>query len=160
MSVYTVQAPTGTLGEPEPERAVFLCEGFSWPAFIFGPVWLLWQRLWAVAALWLVTSGILAWLAVAHFRFGTALEIGVALQILLGLEGNGLLRRQLARRRYRLIDVVTAEAAETAERRFFNRLSQAQGADAAVPKDALPGTPLPDRDAEVLGVFPLPEERR
>ncbi len=160
MSVYTVLAPTDTLGEPEPERAVFLREGFSWPAFIFGLAWLLWHRLWAVAALWLVTSGILAWLAVAHFRFGTTLEIGVALQILLGIEGNGLLRRKLAGRRYRLIDVVTADAAETAERRFFNRLSQAQSTNAAVPKDALPGTRMPNRDAEVLGVFPLPEERR
>ena len=160
MSVYTVQAPTGMLGEPEPERAVFLREGFSWPAFVFALLWLVWHRLWAIAALWLVASGLLAWLAVWHFGLGTTLLIALALRILLGIEGNGLLRRQLARRRYRLIGVVAAPASETAERLFFNRLSEPQAAPTPAPKDAPTGPPMPNRDTEVLGVFPLPEERR
>ncbi|QXX75798.1 DUF2628 domain-containing protein [Methylovirgula sp. HY1] len=160
MSVYTVQAPIGTLGEPEPERAVFLREGFSWPAFVFALLWLVWHRLWAIVALWLVVEGLLVWLAMRHFGFGTTLTIALALRIVLGLEGNGLLRRKLAGRRYRLIDVVTAEAAETAERLFFSRLSQPQDATAPAPKDALLGAAMANRDTEVLGVFPLPEERR
>ncbi|MHB8886641.1 MAG: DUF2628 domain-containing protein [Methylovirgula sp.] len=160
MSVFTVQAPIGTLGAPEPDRAVFLREGFSWLAFFFPLLWLLWHRLWAFAALWLVGEGLLAWLAMQHFGVGTTLLIGLALRLLLGLEGNGLLRRKLAGRRYRLIDVITAEVAETAERLFFNRLSQPQDATAPAPKNALLGAAMANRDTEVLGVFPLPEERR
>ncbi len=157
MSVYTVQAPTDSLGELDLERSVLLREGFSWPAFFFGLLWLLWHGLWGTALLWLAASSLLAWLALWHFGLGTILLIGLALRILLGLEANALVRRKLARRRYRLIDVVAAEAPETAERLFFNRVSPSQsGADAA-PKEA--ATPAPSPDTEILGVFPQPEHR-
>ena len=126
MSVYTVQAPTDSLGEPDLERAVLLREGFSWPAFFFGLLWLLWQRLWGTALLWLVAFSLLAWLALWHFGFGRIFLIGLALRILLGLEANALVRRKLARRRYRLIEVVTAAAPETAERLFFSRVAPSQ----------------------------------
>ena len=160
MSVYTVQAPTDALGDPEPERAVFLREGFSWPAFVFAGLWLLWHRLWAMVALWLLAYGVLAWLTVWHiFGLGTTLLIALALCLLLGSEGNSLLRRKLARRRYRLLDVVIAAAPEIAERLFFNRLSPLQAGHASALKNASPSPPLPNRDTEVLGVFPLPEER-
>ena len=159
MSVYTVQAPTGMLGEPEPERAVFLREGFSWPAFVFGLLWLLWHRLWAIAALWLVAYGVLTWLAVWHFGLGTTLEIALALRILLGLEGNGLLRRKLAGRHYRLIDVVTAEAPEVAEHLFFIRRAPSPNDQPPTLKSPPPPDLRPHTDTEVLGVFPLPEDR-
>ncbi|MGB8278198.1 MAG: DUF2628 domain-containing protein [Methylovirgula sp.] len=159
MSVYTVQAPMGSLGEPELERAVFLREGFSWGAFFFGFLWLLWQRLWGIAALWLVAFSLLAWLAAWHFTFGSFFLIGLALRILLGLEANALLRRKLARRRYQLIEVVTAPAPEAAEQLFFSRVAQSQAELGPLPKDG-PPPPLPSQNAEVLGVFPQPEDRR
>ncbi len=160
MSVYTVQAPTGSLGKPELERSVFLREGFCWPAFFFAFLWLAWHRLWGIAALWLLAVSVLAWLAVSHLTFGSFFLIGLAMRIFLGLEANALLRRKLARRRYQLIDVVTAAAPEAAEQLFFSRVAQSQAERRPAPKDAPPPAPVPSQNAEVLGVFPEPETRR
>lgn len=156
MSVYTVQAPIDSLGEPEFERAVFLREGFSWPAFFFGVLWLVWKGLWLTTAIWLAACAGLAWLAMWHLTLGATVLIALALHLLLGLEANALLRRKLAGRRYQLMDVVAAEAREAAERLFFTRISQSQSRAGAAPKDV---PPMPSRDTDVLGVFPQPEER-
>ncbi len=71
MSIYTVQAPIGSLGKPDFERAVFLREGFSWGAFFFSFLWLLWQRLWLVAVVWLVAESVLTWLFSKGLSFGS-----------------------------------------------------------------------------------------
>ena len=48
MSVYTVhEPPQRDLGASvDPERFVFVRDGFYFWAMIFGPIWLLWRRLW------------------------------------------------------------------------------------------------------------------
>lgn len=163
MSLYTVQAPVGLLGKPEFERAIFLRDGFSWGAFFLGTIWLLWQRLWLVAALWLAAETLLASLALTHLSFGSFFFIALFMRILLGLEGNGLLRRKLARRHYRLVDVVNAAALAPAERLFFSRLAapvEAASATKDAPPPPPPPPPVPMQNAEVLGVFPEPEMKR
>ena len=55
MSSYTVHEPPLRAGAaaPEPERYVFVRDGFSFWAFLFGPLWMLRHRMWLVlAALW------------------------------------------------------------------------------------------------------------
>lgn len=163
MSLYTVQAPVGLLGKPEFERAVFLRDGFSWGAFFLGAIWLLWQRLWLVAALWLAAEALLAWIALPHLSFGSFFLIALTMRILLGLEGNSLLRRRLARRRYRLVDVVNAAALEPAERLFFSHLAKPTEAASATKDASLPPPPpppVPTQTADVLGLFPEPETKR
>lgn len=156
MSVYTVQAPNDAFGEPDVEKAIFLREGFSWPAFFFGIFWLAAQGLWLSTALWLVMCCVFAWLAIWHFDFGTSFWIFLALRILLGLEANGLRRRKLAGRRYRLVDIVSADALESAERVFFNRWPHAR---ARSPESGLAPAPVPSEETDVLGLFPRPEDR-
>ena len=51
MAVFTVHAPAGAANA---DATVFVREGFSWSAFSFGPLWLLWNRLWLAFGLWLV----------------------------------------------------------------------------------------------------------
>lgn len=160
MSVYTVQAPIGSLGEPQLERSVFLREGFSWGAFFFGFLWLAFHALWLPAAVWLLACFVLSWFAFLHLSLGSFLVIALALRLLLGLEAHGLLRRKFARRRYRLIDVVTATGREAAERIFFARIAQR---DALRPagQDMPPPPPSPSRGPDdVLGIFPEPETGR
>jgi hypothetical protein len=158
MSVYTVQAPTNSLGEPEIEKSVFLREGFSWGAFVFGLLWLLMQRLWGCAALWLAIIGLLAGLTLSYLSPGSFLLIALALRIFLGLEANALLRRKLSRRRYQLVGVVTATTLENAERTFYSHAAQPKPAPEPLSKDMPP--PMPHPPTQVLGVFPEPETGR
>lgn len=161
MSLYTVQAPVSLLGKPEFERAIFLRDGFSWGAFFLGAVWLVWQGLWLMAVFWLAAEALIVWLALTYLSFPSFFFIGLFLRILLGLEGNALLRRRLARRHYRLVDVVNAGAMEPAERLFFSRLAAPIEA-APMTKDAAPPPPppVPTQNGDVLGVFPEPETKR
>jgi hypothetical protein len=162
MSIYTVQAPIGSLGKPDFERAVFLREGFSWGAFIFSFFWLLWQRLWLVAVVWLVAESVLTSLFLKCLSSGSTLLISFLLHLLLGLEGNSLLRWRLAQRRYRLVGVVSATGLEPAERQFFARVTQPQTSASPLPNDnpPPPTPPVPVQHGDVIGVFPEPETRR
>ena len=61
MAVYTVHQPPLKKDEaaPDPERFAFVRDGFSFWAFLFGPLWMLRHRM------WLVLLGYVA-VAVAH----------------------------------------------------------------------------------------------
>ena len=50
MPTYTVHAPPPTPGRTarDPERFVFVRDGFHFWAFLLAPLWLLAQRLWLV----------------------------------------------------------------------------------------------------------------
>ncbi len=104
----------------------------------------------------------MAWLFSRGLSFGSSLLIGFLLHLLLGLEGNSLLRWRLARRRYRLVGVVSATALEPAERQFFARITQPQTNASPLPNDIPPPPPppVPVQHADVIGVFPEPETRR
>lgn len=157
MSVYTVQAPLGPIGEIDYPKAVFLREGFSWGAFFFGIFWLLWRQLWITAVLWLVVWGLLLGLAAPYLSDDSLLLILLTLQFLLGLEGRALIRHKLARQHYQFLDVVSAKELETAERLFYARVP-------AVAEELgrqTPPTPhVPPQNPDVLGLFPQPELRR
>jgi hypothetical protein len=83
---------------------VLLRDGFSWGAFLFGPLWLLMHRAWIPAILSLVT------LFVVVFRLPPAIT-GVAipaLMLLHGLSGNDMRSWALERRGYLLTHVLSA----------------------------------------------------
>src|ERR1700738_2025468 len=49
MAVYTVHEPplrAGATSAPEPERFIFVRDGFSFAALLFGPLWMLRHRMW------------------------------------------------------------------------------------------------------------------
>jgi len=50
MSIYTVHEPPLKAGEstPDPDRFVFVRDGFSFWAFLLAPLWMLRHRLWLV----------------------------------------------------------------------------------------------------------------
>jgi hypothetical protein len=119
MAVHTVHAPTGG-GD-----ALFVREQFSWPAFVFGPFWLAWRRLWLGLALWLAAA-VLVGLGLWVSRLSTDAVAFVILlaQAFLGLEAAGLARDGLTRRGYRLVDVVVGDRREDVETLFFRRRSR------------------------------------
>ncbi|CAN2533646.1 hypothetical+protein [Methylocapsa aurea] len=121
MAVYTVHIPPAAPGEaPSPERIVFLRDGFSTPAFLLGPLWLLWRRAWLPAVLWSV-------LLVLIFGGGAAFALDaeaasvlqLALGLLLGLEGQRLVAWSLERKGYTESAVMVADSIDEAEDVFF-----------------------------------------
>jgi hypothetical protein len=163
MTIFTVHLPKAGYAEmgagpQDPAGAVFVPEGFSRSALVFGPLWLLSCGLWFVFLAWLVAFVALA-VAAAHVLTATsALLIFLAIEIFVGIEGNNLRRGKLAWRGYRLVDVVAGASQEDAERAFFARWA-AQGLGTAAPPPSRSSAPPPDVHGDVLGHFPLPEGR-
>ena len=120
MRVYTAHVRHGGL---DPDRDVVLVkEGFSWPAFLFGPLWALTRRLWLVAAAFaLALAGIevLAYGIELDPVAGTALTLGVSAAF--GWLGNDLRRRHLERRGFVFQGVVAGDDFDAALGRFLDR---------------------------------------
>lgn len=106
-----------------PDRdARFVKDGFSWAAFVFGPFWALYHRLW-FAALMLVAA--LAALAIVgeYFVLDPAADavIGIAISLLIGFEGPELLRKKLAVRGMPERGIASGRNLAEAERDWFRR---------------------------------------
>jgi len=159
MAVYTVHAPPAGSGPQlrAAERFVLVRDRFSWPAFWFGPLWMLWHRL------WLPLLGYGVWLlaiALALRAIGgsaaASVVIALAVALLLGSEAASLRRFGLDRRGFTLCGVVVGDDLEAAERRFFS-------AFAGEPRTARPAAPSgPQAHAsgpDIIGLFPQPGAR-
>ncbi len=145
MARFTIHVPGDAPNrEAGLERAVFVRDGWSWGAFLFGPFWLMAHRHWltgffALIALALVLAGIAALPVAAGAKAAVWLLVGW----LFGIEGSSLRRLALRRAGYEEAGVVVGEAGETLEQRAFASL----GAGGAA-SSARVGVP------SVLGLFP------
>jgi len=163
MTVFTVHEPRPRKGEAavDPDRFMFVRDGFYFWAFLLGPLWMIWHRLWLVLLLYL--AGTVA-LQAALWQFGVADEIkftvGILIALLVGFEAASLRRWTLARRRWNNLGLVVAPDLESAERRFFDSWV----ARRSPPPPPAPSPPSPVRIPpsvpEVVGLFPQPETRR
>lgn len=166
MKTFTVHLPRNDYAaSAEPEgtflaRAVFVREGFSWGAFLFGPLWLMFRGLWIAFIVWLVIVVALSAVSALYLTSQAQLLVSLAVSLFLGLEGNSLRRTELARRGYRFVDVITAASRDAAEQAFFTRWLKERPASPPSPPPLSPRGPIaPPRDphSAVLGHFPLPE---
>jgi hypothetical protein len=166
MSVYTIHQPPLRAAEasPDPERFVFVRDGFNFWAFLLAPLWMLWHRLWLVLLIYLVV--IVGIENAMHFAgVGAAGGALAALLIafLVGAEASTLRRFTLDRRGYRQVGVVGGTNTEAAERRFFDAWAKA-GADkrsgpSAPPPPSSPLPPMPQAP-DIVGLFPEPGASR
>lgn len=172
MSVYTVHAPPadGPDGRSATDNFVFVRDGFSFGAFALGPVWLLYRRLWLVLGGYLVLSVAMeAVMTLLRVGAGTRVAAMAVVAVLMGLEAASLRRWTLSRRKWRPLDVIVADDAEAAERRFFDRWRARADYD---PLAIDRGAPPPTRGAadqslppslprgDIVGLFPQPGFRR
>ena len=91
------------------KQPVLLREGWSWGAFLFGPLWLLAHRAWLPALALAVLLGLTPLL-----RGNPAPVIAITLLVLAGLFGRDLLRWSLARRGYVMQHVLAARDEDAA----------------------------------------------
>ena len=168
MPTFTVHEPPPRKTESvtNPERFVFVRDGFHFWAFVLAPLWLLVHRLWLA----------LLGYVVLNFAFGAVLVLTGApstvkllvsflIALLFGFEAATLWRWTLTRRGWKTLGFVVGEDAEMAERRFYaewaKRVDEKPAASKQPePKYATPiwrGTQAP---SDVIGLFPEPGAKR
>ncbi len=172
MPVYTVHAPTTNGADlAATDRFAFVRDGFHFWAAVLGVVWLAWHRLWLALLGWIVLMAIIDFVMVRlGVGGGAILLVDTLLALLLGFEAASLERWTLSRRNWRQLDIVVADDAEAAERRFFDRWTARQrglGNDqlavdrgAPPPTRNVPGQPFskppPLPHSDIIGLFPDP----
>ena len=124
MKVYAVYEPhmRGDDLRRHAERVKFVRDGFSFPAFIFGPLWMLRHRLWLAFVGYIIVVALLG--VAMYYRALPAGAEGLLiliLALLIGLEAATLRRRKLLWWRWRDAGIVVADDVIGAEQRFFDR---------------------------------------
>jgi len=169
MPTYTVHEPPPRQGEAatEPERFVFVRDGFHFWAFLLPPLWLLLHRLWLALMGYLILNfaigGVLFLIgATATMQF----LANQLIAILIAFEATTLWRWTLARRGWKMLGFVVGEDHAMAERRFYAAWANRK-AEPPAPPSALPepqygiavrrGPPSP---SDVIGLFPEPGDLR
>jgi|SRR5450432_648086 Protein of unknown function (DUF2628) len=155
MAIYRVHLPVGADAASAAERARFQREGFSWPALLFGPVWLLARGIWRALTVWLAAALALGW-AIHLGRLPSADGTWFVLlsAIYLGLEGNSLAAAALERRGYKLADIAGGANRLDAERSFFSRWTAEDISHSPAHAPAAPRSNSPIAPAHVIGMFP------
>jgi hypothetical protein len=157
MSVYTVHEPLLKTAESvDPDRYVFVRDGFHFWAFLLGPVWMIWRGLWLVFLLYLLALvAVGAGLYAAKVPDGAGFTIAFLIALLVGFEASTLRRWTLRRKGWAEVAAVVGDDLESAERRFFSTWTGRSVSRASI--SAAPAARMPTRSAtDVVGLFPEP----
>jgi hypothetical protein len=124
--VYTIHEPpsvtSGARASPldRAERLVFLKDGFSWAAFLLGPFWLAYHRIWiglaAYAGVLLLASAVLSLMGAPQVW---SMLVSLGLALFLGFEGSTLRSDKLAAQGWRMLGTVSGRNLAQCERRYF-----------------------------------------
>jgi hypothetical protein len=173
MPVFTVHGPAADGVDIRfTEKFVFVRDGFHFWALVFGPAWLVWNRLWLATIGWIIAITALH-LGLASLGAGrpTIWFADFMVAILMGLEAASLQRWTFSRGKWRQLDLVVADDEESAERRFFDRWANAQRGGSYDPLTVDRGGPPPTRNfpgqpfskpppplpqGGIIGLFPEP----
>jgi len=168
MSVYTVHEPPQRAAGagPNPDRFVFVRDGFYFWAFVLTPLWMLWRRMWLVFLLYAVIA---AGIENAMYYAGTGTAavtiVQLLISLLIGIEASTLLRFSLTRRGWKNVGVVSGDSLEDAEQRFFDSWVRTAAGVRVERPAAAPAAPAfsPSRSSassDIIGLFPDPGASR
>ncbi len=155
MTIYTVHEPPAANRPADPDRYVFVRDGFHFWAFLLGPAWMIWRGLWLVLLCYaLALLALAAGLQAAKVPNGAAAAIGFLMALLTGFEASTLRRWTLRRRGFAEVAAVVGDDVESAERRFFAGWNGSGARPAAVAASPMR---MPRGAAQdVVGFFPEP----
>jgi len=166
MTTFTVHEPPPRKSEQvtPPDRFAFVRDGFYFWAFVLGPVWMLYHRMWLVFVFYLVAiAGIEAGMWALGVSIAVKFVVGVLIALLVGFEAGTLRRWSL--RRWNDRGIVVAYNREAAEHRFFDRWQGREGGsyEATMPPTSPEPPPIPPHvptsDHDIIGLFPQPQSR-
>jgi hypothetical protein len=129
MASYLVLTSPGALKSDENAR--FIADKFSWIAFVFPAVWLLFQRQWIAGITVAVLQGLIAFAIPEPSAAGLLIEL--ALRLLVALEGPVFIAWRLQSAGWTLQSVITADDLATAEMIY----DHAAAADVPVKSEAI-----------------------
>src|SRR6266446_4704743 len=166
MSIYAVYEPPLRAHESasDPERFVFIRDGFSLWAFLLAPFWMLRHRLWlAFLGYVVVALALLVGLRLIAAPPTLTIVVSALLALLVGFEAATLRPFTLSRRGWKNVGIVVGDDLESAERRFFDAWVHKTWADQSsvdgAPRVTSPamGVAMARRpSSEVIGLFPQP----
>ena len=172
MPVYTVHTPVASGADlAATDKFVFVRDGFHFWAAALSMIWLIWNRLWLALLGWVVLTVAIGFgMNALGATRGAILFVDLLIAILMGFEAATLQRWTLSRRKWRQLDIVVADDAESAERRFFDRWTARQrgltndqwSVDRGGPPPTrnIPGQPFskppPLPQGGIIGLFPEP----
>jgi hypothetical protein len=150
MAWFTVHSKDGKSADD----VVFLREGFSWWGLLFPLLWLAIKGMWIVLIIALAAQ-FLIWAIAEALGFGEAMRLifSLAINLILGFQGNELLRWTYERRGFSEIGLVEAADIEEAEYRFFTEIGLPQAVDPPEPPQA-PGLSRHWKSDEPDFIFP------
>lgn len=111
MRTYSVHSRPGE----SLDGAIFIKQGFSWPAFLFSIPWCLWHRLWVAAALMFAVLAVFG----SVFSGASAGILTLAVYMIFGWEANEFKRWSLSARGFRETAILPGANLEDAELRYF-----------------------------------------
>jgi hypothetical protein len=135
-SFYVMTAPAA--GDPDRDT-VFLRDGFSWPAFLLPLPWLLFRKLWLIAALAVVLYLASIYAAESWRLDALPVAFSFVLSLWVALEGGEARMRRFERLGWTLDRVMSAETLADAEAVYFAERSARAGNQ---PVDHLPALPV------------------
>ncbi len=124
MKIYTVHIkPSDAEGTEGAESAIFVREGFSWRAFLFNILWLIYHRLWVAALGVAVVISLLGAAEDKEWLDASSLFIlQLAFNLIIGYQANDWRRSDLARRGYIISDIVVSDGEIRAQQRYFEQM--------------------------------------
>ncbi len=166
MPTFTVHQPPPKIGESaaNPERFVFVRDGFYFWAFVLAPLWLLLRRLWLVLVGYVAANALIGGaLHLIGAPDAVKFFVGLLLALLVGFEAATLWRWTLERNGWKTLGFTVGDDLESAEQRFFSAWSArkeeapAEQPPAKFAATVWRGAPAP---SDVIGLFPEPEGKR
>jgi hypothetical protein len=160
MAIYTVHEPPRRSDDvlAHTDRFTFVRDGFSWPAFLFAPLWMVRHRLWLALIVYLLVVFALGAATRVLGDGDWVLAIGLLVALLAGFEASTLRRYGLARRGWKMLGVVVGDDLESAERRFFDAWAAGHVPHPA-PTPSASGPSAPAPSGPIIGLFPEPGAR-
>jgi len=134
MASYLILTPPGApnrsaVSDRYRDETRFIRDGFSWTAFLFPSLWMLFHRLWlhAIAAVLLQGIALELMRQPGFFAAGAALLLGV--HVLAALEGPHAISDRLIGRSWKVENLVSAHDLATAEEIHFSQVEQKPNLD-------------------------------
>ncbi|MGV1767098.1 DUF2628 domain-containing protein [Rhizobium rhizogenes] len=119
MASYLILTPPGGPDGNQDETR-FIRDGFSWRAFLFPTLWMIYHRLWLHAAAAFLLQGIALELIRRPGFFAAGIAILIGVRILAALEGPNAVYRRLADGGWRTEGLVSAQNLAMAEEIHFS----------------------------------------
>jgi hypothetical protein len=113
--LWTAMAPR----DGDPTRTLLIEDRWRWGAFLFGPLWALWNGHWLAALGLLCAAALIGFATTMQPEAGAAAQFGLSLAV--GFEGAALARLDRRLRGWREIGAVDALDEDEAEWRWFGR---------------------------------------